>query len=185
VRQDVAGVNLAIQIVRELETNGPGEVLRVVSFRGRENEHLGYVKVVSIFANREITRAKTAKNEGNVFLLHEPPGLLDCLRWAEGIIEADQLDLATTLAAALRAKVAVQVTRLVADHALVHGLAMIKVGADPASAVYVRSKMLRITQAGIRSDVLKRVRDNDFFEDLTDGAIVSESLERADDGSCG
>jgi methylenetetrahydrofolate dehydrogenase (NADP+) / methenyltetrahydrofolate cyclohydrolase len=57
------------------------------------------------------------------------------------------------LAAALRAKVAAQVARLVGDHALVPGLAMIKVGADPASAVYVRSKMLHTTQAGIRSDV--------------------------------
>ena len=57
------------------------------------------------------------------------------------------------LAAALRAKVAAQVTRLAAEHALVPGLAMIKVGTDPASAVYVRSKMLHTTQAGIRSDV--------------------------------
>jgi methylenetetrahydrofolate dehydrogenase (NADP+) / methenyltetrahydrofolate cyclohydrolase len=57
------------------------------------------------------------------------------------------------LAAALRARVAAQVARLAAEHALVPGLAMIKVGADPASAVYVRSKMLHTTQAGIRSDV--------------------------------
>jgi methylenetetrahydrofolate dehydrogenase (NADP+) / methenyltetrahydrofolate cyclohydrolase len=57
------------------------------------------------------------------------------------------------LAAALRARVAAQVARLAAKHALVPGLAMIKVGADPASAVYVRSKMLHTTQAGIRSDV--------------------------------
>jgi len=57
------------------------------------------------------------------------------------------------LAAALRARVAAQVARLAAKHALVPGLAMIKVGTDPASAVYVRSKMLHTTQAGIRSDV--------------------------------
>jgi methylenetetrahydrofolate dehydrogenase (NADP+) / methenyltetrahydrofolate cyclohydrolase len=57
------------------------------------------------------------------------------------------------LAAALRARVAAQVARLAAKHALAPGLAMIKVGADPASAVYVRSKMLHTTQAGIRSDV--------------------------------
>ena len=57
------------------------------------------------------------------------------------------------LAAALRARVAAQVARLAAEHAVVPGLAMIKVGTDPASAVYVRSKMLHTTQAGIRSDV--------------------------------
>jgi len=57
------------------------------------------------------------------------------------------------LAAALRAKVAAQVARLAAEHARVPGLAMIKVGTDPASAVYVRSKMLHTTNAGIRSDV--------------------------------
>jgi len=57
------------------------------------------------------------------------------------------------LAAGLRARVATQVSRLAAEHALVPGLAMIKVGTDPASAVYVRSKMLHTTQAGIRSDV--------------------------------
>ena len=57
------------------------------------------------------------------------------------------------LAAALRARVAAQVARLAAEHGLVPGLAMIKVGTDPASAVYVRSKMLHTTQAGICSDV--------------------------------
>jgi methylenetetrahydrofolate dehydrogenase (NADP+) / methenyltetrahydrofolate cyclohydrolase len=57
------------------------------------------------------------------------------------------------LAAALRDRVATEVSRLAADHALVPGLAMIKVGTDPASAVYVRSKMLHTSQAGIRSDV--------------------------------
>jgi methylenetetrahydrofolate dehydrogenase (NADP+) / methenyltetrahydrofolate cyclohydrolase len=57
------------------------------------------------------------------------------------------------LAASLRARVAAEVSRLAAEHALVPGLAMIKVGTDPASAVYVRSKMLHTSQAGIRSDV--------------------------------
>jgi methylenetetrahydrofolate dehydrogenase (NADP+) / methenyltetrahydrofolate cyclohydrolase len=57
------------------------------------------------------------------------------------------------LAAGLRARVAAEVSRLAAEHGLVPGLAMIKVGTDPASAVYVRSKMLHTTQAGIRSDV--------------------------------
>jgi methylenetetrahydrofolate dehydrogenase (NADP+) / methenyltetrahydrofolate cyclohydrolase len=39
------------------------------------------------------------------------------------------------LAAGLRARVAAEVSRLAAEHGLVPGLAMIKVGADPASAV--------------------------------------------------
>jgi methylenetetrahydrofolate dehydrogenase (NADP+) / methenyltetrahydrofolate cyclohydrolase len=57
------------------------------------------------------------------------------------------------LAAKLRAQVGAHVARLSADHALVPGLAMVQVGADPASAVYVRHKMLHTTQAGIRSDI--------------------------------
>jgi len=57
------------------------------------------------------------------------------------------------LAASVRTQVAAQVIRLQADHGLLPGLAMITVGSDPASAVYVRSKMLHTTQAGIRSDV--------------------------------
>jgi methylenetetrahydrofolate dehydrogenase (NADP+) / methenyltetrahydrofolate cyclohydrolase len=57
------------------------------------------------------------------------------------------------LAAIVRTKVAARVVRLQADHGLLPGLAMMTVGSDPASAVYVRSKMLRTTQAGIRSDV--------------------------------
>lgn len=57
------------------------------------------------------------------------------------------------LAAAVRTKVAAQVMRLQVDHGLLPGLAMVTVGSNPASAVYVRSKMLHTTQAGIRSDV--------------------------------
>ncbi len=54
-----------------------------------------------------------------------------------------------TLAADIRAKVAVEVRRLGADHGLVPGLAIVHVGDDPASAVYVRSKAIHATEAGM------------------------------------
>jgi methylenetetrahydrofolate dehydrogenase (NADP+) / methenyltetrahydrofolate cyclohydrolase len=55
------------------------------------------------------------------------------------------------IAAALRAKVAVEVARLTRDHGLVPGLAVVLVGANPASEVYVRSKSKQVTEAGMRS----------------------------------
>jgi len=57
------------------------------------------------------------------------------------------------LAAGLRAKVAAEVRRLAVDHGLVPGLAVVHVGEDPASAVYVRRKMIHTTEAGMRSCV--------------------------------
>ena len=44
------------------------------------------------------------------------------------------------IAAELRAKVAAEVARLSERHRLVPGLAVVLVGADPASETYVRSK---------------------------------------------
>jgi len=44
------------------------------------------------------------------------------------------------IAAELRAKVAGEVARLKHDHGITPGLAVVLVGADPASEVYVRSK---------------------------------------------
>jgi methylenetetrahydrofolate dehydrogenase (NADP+)/methenyltetrahydrofolate cyclohydrolase len=50
----------------------------------------------------------------------------------------------------LRGKVAAEVARLASEHAVVPGLAVVHVGDDPASAVYVRRKMAHATEAGIR-----------------------------------
>jgi methylenetetrahydrofolate dehydrogenase (NADP+) / methenyltetrahydrofolate cyclohydrolase len=54
-------------------------------------------------------------------------------------------------AATLREKVAGEVARLARDHGLVPGLAVILVGDDPASSIYVRSKVRRTAEAGVHS----------------------------------
>jgi methylenetetrahydrofolate dehydrogenase (NADP+) / methenyltetrahydrofolate cyclohydrolase len=54
-------------------------------------------------------------------------------------------------AARLRARVAEEVARLTASGGLVPGLAVVLVGADPASEVYVRSKGRQTVEAGMRS----------------------------------
>jgi methylenetetrahydrofolate dehydrogenase (NADP+) / methenyltetrahydrofolate cyclohydrolase len=54
-------------------------------------------------------------------------------------------------AARLRARVAEEVKRLEAAYGLVPGLAVVLVGEDPASEVYVRSKGKQTVEAGMRS----------------------------------
>lgn len=54
-------------------------------------------------------------------------------------------------AATLRRHVARHVTRLQADHGLTPGLAVVLVGDDPASQVYVRSKGKMTTEVGMKS----------------------------------
>ena len=53
--------------------------------------------------------------------------------------------------ARVRAQVAGQVARLKAEHDLVPGLAVVLVGEDPASQVYVRSKGVQTLEAGMAS----------------------------------
>jgi methylenetetrahydrofolate dehydrogenase (NADP+) / methenyltetrahydrofolate cyclohydrolase len=55
------------------------------------------------------------------------------------------------IAAELRARVAGEVTRLRREHALTPGLAVVLVGHDPASEVYVRSKHKQTQAAGMAS----------------------------------
>jgi methylenetetrahydrofolate dehydrogenase (NADP+) / methenyltetrahydrofolate cyclohydrolase len=55
------------------------------------------------------------------------------------------------IAAGLRARVAAAVRGLAAAHALVPGIAVVLVGHDPASEVYVRSKTRQVIDAGMRS----------------------------------
>jgi methylenetetrahydrofolate dehydrogenase (NADP+)/methenyltetrahydrofolate cyclohydrolase len=57
----------------------------------------------------------------------------------------------TAIAEALRTKVASGVAALARDHKVVPGLAVVLVGDDPASTVYVRSKVRRTAEAGMRS----------------------------------
>jgi methylenetetrahydrofolate dehydrogenase (NADP+)/methenyltetrahydrofolate cyclohydrolase len=55
------------------------------------------------------------------------------------------------IAAELRARVAAEVQRLHADHRVEPGLAVVLVGENPASAVYVRNKAKQTVEAGMRS----------------------------------
>src|SRR5438132_11842826 len=55
------------------------------------------------------------------------------------------------IAADLRARVVADVQRLRAEHHLEPGLAVVLVGENPASAVYVRSKAKQTVEAGMRS----------------------------------
>jgi methylenetetrahydrofolate dehydrogenase (NADP+)/methenyltetrahydrofolate cyclohydrolase len=55
-------------------------------------------------------------------------------------------------AARVRAQVAEHVARLRADHGLTPGLAVVLVGEDPASQVYVRSKGKQTVEAGMHSE---------------------------------
>jgi len=55
------------------------------------------------------------------------------------------------IAADLRARVAAEVERLRAAHGLEPGLAVVLVGENPASAVYVRNKAKQTREAGMRS----------------------------------
>ena len=54
-------------------------------------------------------------------------------------------------ASALRAKIADEVARLAREHDLVPGLAVVLVGDDAASSIYVRNKVKRSAEAGVRS----------------------------------
>src|SRR5688500_6460773 len=55
------------------------------------------------------------------------------------------------IAADLRARVAEDARRLARAHGLVPGLAVVLVGQNPASEVYVRSKSRATVEAGMRS----------------------------------
>jgi methylenetetrahydrofolate dehydrogenase (NADP+)/methenyltetrahydrofolate cyclohydrolase len=59
-------------------------------------------------------------------------------------------------AAGVRAQVAEHVTRLREAHGITPGLAVVLVGEDPASQVYVRSKGTQTVEAGMRSFEFKR-----------------------------
>ncbi|MEE4347647.1 MAG: bifunctional methylenetetrahydrofolate dehydrogenase/methenyltetrahydrofolate cyclohydrolase FolD [Paracoccaceae bacterium] len=64
-------------------------------------------------------------------------------------------------AAGLREKVAGHVAGLAADHGIIPGLAVVLVGADPASEVYVRSKGKMTVEVGMRSFEHRLAADTD------------------------
>ncbi|MEE9454308.1 MAG: bifunctional methylenetetrahydrofolate dehydrogenase/methenyltetrahydrofolate cyclohydrolase FolD [Paracoccaceae bacterium] len=63
---------------------------------------------------------------------------------------ADIID-GKAFAASVRAKVTTHVARLKADHNIIPGLAVVLVGEDPASEVYVRNKGKQTLECGMRS----------------------------------
>ncbi len=71
------------------------------------------------------------------------------------------------IAANLRARVAAEVRRLGAAHGLVPGIAVVLIGHDPASEVYVRSKTRQVVESGMRS----------FDHRLPDSATETELLD--------
>ncbi len=70
-------------------------------------------------------------------------------------------------AARLRAQVAEAVTGLVGDHGVTPGLAVVLVGDDPASHVYVRNKEAAAAEAGMRS-IEKRLPVDATQDELLD-----------------
>ena len=80
-------------------------------------------------------------------------------------------------AAKLREAVGAEVAALQADHGVTPGLAVVIVGEDPASAVYVRNKGEATRAAGMRSDTHRLPADTTEAELLT---LVAEL--NADDG---
>ena len=54
-------------------------------------------------------------------------------------------------AAALRQEVAARAAELQRSHGVVPGLAVVLVGEDPASAVYVRNKLKATAECGLKS----------------------------------
>ncbi len=63
---------------------------------------------------------------------------------------AERID-GKAFAASVREKVAAQVARLKSDHGITPGLAVVLVGEDPASQVYVRSKGKQTVEVGMNS----------------------------------
>ena len=70
-------------------------------------------------------------------------------------------------AAEVRGRVAEQVAALKQDHGIIPGLAVVLVGEDPASQVYVRSKGRMTVEVGMKSFEHKLDADTPEAEGLT------------------
>ena len=80
-------------------------------------------------------------------------------------------------AASVRKKVAEHVTRLKNDHMIIPGLAVVLVGEDPASQVYVRSKGKQTVDVGMRS--YEHKLDTSTSEDALLGLIEKLNNDQA------
>ncbi len=99
------------------------------------------------------------------------------------------------IATEIREKIAIQVAQLKDNHSITPGLAVVLVGNEPASKVYVRNKIIQTTQAGMHSfhhtldaaaseqnvlDLVNRLNE----DPLVDGILVQLPLPKYmdDDG---
>jgi methylenetetrahydrofolate dehydrogenase (NADP+)/methenyltetrahydrofolate cyclohydrolase len=81
------------------------------------------------------------------------------------------------IAAGIRRRVARQAAALAAGHGIVPGLTVVLVGNDPASEIYVRTKLKHAAEAGIRS------RDLKLPADITQAALLDRVAELNADAS--
>jgi methylenetetrahydrofolate dehydrogenase (NADP+)/methenyltetrahydrofolate cyclohydrolase len=72
-----------------------------------------------------------------------------------------------TIAADLRARIAMEVARVQGAHKLVPGIAVVQVGDNPASNVYVKSKSKAVAEAGMRAVDHKLPTDISEFQLLS------------------
>lgn len=100
--------------------------------------------------------------------------------------EATRID-GKVFAESLRERIGTEVTRLKADHDLTPGLAVVLVGEDPASQVYVRNKGVQTKEAGMNSfehkldentaeDTLLKLIDDLNKDDAVNGILVQLPL---------
>lgn len=100
--------------------------------------------------------------------------------------EATRID-GKVFAESLRERIGTEVTRLKADHDLTPGLAVVLVGEDPASQVYVRNKGVQTKEAGMNSfehkldentaeDTLLKLIDDLNKDDSVNGILVQLPL---------
>ena len=95
-RQNVLGVDARLRLVAGVVADRPGKMLRVVPLgRAGGDEELRHLFVVAIGPDRGVGRsAQRLEQERHLFLLDETADLLDRLRRAVAVVEADQIDLA-------------------------------------------------------------------------------------------
>src|ERR1700677_2417672 len=94
--EDVPSVNMRLSLVVGNAADGPGEMLGIGKHRrAGQHEKLGHLVVVAILPDRCVwRRAESVGQKGDMLLLDQPPHLLNRLRRAIGVVEADEIDLA-------------------------------------------------------------------------------------------
>ena len=95
-------------------------------------------------------------------------------RRRESALKAELID-GKKIAAEVRAEVAAETAELKAAHGVTPGLAVVLVGDDPASAVYVRSKQQAATEAGMTA------RDVSMPGSTSQGEIIDKVGELGED----